>query len=365
MARARMWIGLDVGADRMAVCGTDEKGNVILEHNVATSASELHAILKPFKRRIELIGLESGSYGIPLTRALRRLGYPVAMFDARQVSKFLVIRQNKTDKNDARGIAEIARLGRDSVSEVHVKSAECQRLRSMLATRQKLLRLRVATEGTMRALFRLNGGKLKGSYCAAKLKQHVAEELLRLRKVEKIDLRDDVEPLFALSMAMRTYLEGLDVKLDEMARSNPVCQRFLEIPGVGAMCALSFYSAIEDPFRFRRNADVGAYLGMVPKVRQSGQNSHSLRVSKMGNRMTRSHLNTAALSHLRYADSDLTAWGMTLAERSSKQRARMAVARKLAVLMLSMWKTDMPYRAKSHPGTAVDSAEGGELPIAA
>jgi transposase len=344
MARKPVWIGLDVGADEMTVCAVGDQGNVILEQAVPTNAKTLHVLIKPLKRRIATIALESGAYGIHLARALRALGYPVAMFDCRQASKFLAIRQNKTDTNDARGIAEIARLGGDTVSEVRVKTFECQRLRSTLATRQKLLRLRVAAEGSMRSLFRLNGGKLKSSWSAAVLGRNVRSELARLRKTEKIDLSDEVLPLLSLCEAMRGYLEHLDERLNAMAEQHPVCQRFMEIPGVGPICALSFYSVVEDPSRFQRNADIGPYLGLVPKVRQSGQSSVRLRISKMGNSMTRGHLGTAALQHLRYAKSDLQIWGDGLAERVGKQRARTAVARKLAVTMLAMWKSDEPYR---------------------
>jgi transposase len=144
---------------------------------------------------------------------------------------------------------------------------------------------------------------------------------------------------------MRSYLKTLDERLELTAKEQPICRRFMEIPGVGPICALSFYSAIEEPTRFGRNSDVGAYLGLVPKVRQSGQSTVRLRISKMGSSMTRGHLGTAALQHLRYAKSDLQAWGESLAERIGKQRARTAVSRKLAVTMLAMWKSGEPYQS--------------------
>src|ERR1044071_5696154 len=112
MSRTALWVGLDVGADEMAVCGTDQEGEVLFEHLMPTKATILHAHLKSQKRRIKLVALESGSFGIALARSLRRLGYPVAMFEARQASKYLAIRRNKTDRSDARGLADIARLGR-------------------------------------------------------------------------------------------------------------------------------------------------------------------------------------------------------------------------------------------------------------
>lgn len=364
MARKPLWVGLDVGADQMTACAIGSEGEVVFEQPLPTSARELHRLTKPFRRRIVAIALESGSFGIHLTRSLRRLGYPVTMFDCRQASKFLAVRQNKTDKNDARGIAELARIRGESVSEVRVKSLECQRLRSALATRQKLLRLRIALEGTIRSLFRLNGGHLKSSWSAAVLRKNVRSELARLRKAEKVDLSDDVLPLLALCEAMRSYLKTLDERLELTAKEHPICRRFMEIPGVGPICALSFYSAIEEPTRFGRNSDVGAYLGLVPKVRQSGQSTVRLRISKMGSSMTRGHLGTAALQHLRYAKSDLQIWGECLAQRVGKQRARTAVSRKLAVTMLAMWKSGESYQSSRGELSKLDGHATTTTPLA-
>jgi len=343
MPNRRLWVGLDVGADETAVCGTDDGGTVIFEQLIPTKASALDGLLAAEKRRIKLIALESSSCSILLTRSLRKLGYRVAVFDTRQASKFLAIRRNKTDKNDARGLSEIARLGRDSVSEVRVKSPECQRLRSMIVTRQKLVALRVAAEGTIRSLLRLNGGRLKSCSSAAVLRRNVTNELKQIRKVGKIDLAEDIEPLLALSEALRTYLDRIDKKLSRMAEENAVCQNFLAIKSVGPLCALSFYSAVEDPTRFKRSTDIGAYLGLVPLVRQSGQTTSKRRISKMGDRITRSYLVTAAHLHLRFANSALRTWGASLIDRSGKRRAQVAVARKLAVIMISMWKSNKPY----------------------
>jgi transposase len=194
MTKKSLWVGLDVGADETTICATDDSGAVLFEIPVTTKPAALHAVLKKDKRRISLIGLESGSFGIVLYRSLLKLGYPLAMFEARQASKFLSIRKNKTDKNDARGLADIARLGRGSVSQVRVKAPECQRLRSTLVTRQKLVQLRTAIEANMRSLFRLNGGKLRSSHSAATLRKNVADELRRLRRFEKIDLSEEIEP---------------------------------------------------------------------------------------------------------------------------------------------------------------------------
>jgi transposase len=325
------------------MCGTESSGRVVFEELIETRAAALHSLLKGQKRRIQLIGLESGMFGIVLSRSLRKLGYPVAMFDARQASKFLAIRRNKTDKNDARGLADVARLGRECVSEVRVKTPECQRLRSTLVTRQKLVRLRVMAEGTMRSLFRLNGGKLNSSYSADALRKNVNKEIRRMRKVAKVDLSEDIEPLLELSAATRRFVEGLDQRLAKRAEEDPVCRRFLEIPGVGPITALAFKSSIEDPHRFTKNANVGAYLGLVPRVRQSGQSTARLRISKMGDSMTRAYLTSAAQHHVRDGKSAVAAWSASLSERLHRRGVYVAVARKLAIMMLAMWKSGERY----------------------
>jgi len=343
MARTSLWIGIDAGADEMSMCATDDRGAVMFEHCCVTKAKAVHELLKRERRRIELIGLESGSSGTGLTRALRKLGYPVAVFEARQASKFLSIRRNKTDKNDAKGLADLARLARESVSEVRVKSPECQRMRSTLIMRQKLVQLRVTMEGALRSLISLNGGKLKSSSSARSFEKNVRSEIDRLRKVEKVDLREDTAPLIALSVATRGYVEMLDNRLRREADANAVCRRFMDIPGVGPLTALSLVSAIEDPHRFRRSADVGAYFGLVPTVRESGQLRTKRRISKAGDKLTRTLLATAAQQHMRWADTAISTWAKGLSSRLQKKGVQTAVARKLAVTMVAMWKAEKAY----------------------
>ena len=361
MRRMRLWVGLDVGADDMAVCCTDDDGNTRFECSIPAKAAALDDVLRSQKRRIKRIGLEAGSCGVLLARTLRQLGYRVAVFEARKASKFLAIRKNKTDKNDAKGLAEVARLAGPSVTQVLVKSPACQRLRSKLVTRRRLVRVRSSLEASMRSLFRLNGGRLKAAHSASALRTNVSNELARMQTLKLVDLTDEVRPLLVLSEAARNFIEDLERELQDIAEHHPVCRRFLDIPGVGPICALSFYSAVEDPTRFRRNADVGAYFGLTPTIRQSGQSTAGLHISKTGDGMTRSYLAQAALSHVRYGNSPLTAWGAQLSERRGKGRAQIAVARKLAVMMMAMWRSGEPYDPKRNVRAAEGSASDAHL----
>lgn len=355
----RLWVGLDVGADTMSVCIVNDNGTPRCEEVLPTSAAALDALLRPMRRsNVAAIGVEAGSSSIHLARCLARLKYPVAVFECRQVSVYLGIRGNKTDKNDARCIAEVTRTGRGVVSEVTIKSPECQRIRSMLTIRQQFVRMRVAGEAGIRSLFRMYGGKLKSCRTAAALRREVRAEMTRLKKCEKVDLREDVEPMLAVCDAMRSHVEMLDLKIADIAGTIEPCRLFMGIPGVGALTALSFYSAIGDPHRFHRNNDVGAYLGLVPRIRQSGATTARLRISKMGSTLTRCHLTSAAGVHLRKNSKEtrLKVWGSGLQERRGRGKARAAVARKLSVVMLSMWKTGKSYDPEFQPATAAPAS---------
>jgi len=218
--------------------------------------------------------------------------------------------------------------------------------------RQKLVQLRVTMEGALCSLIRLNGGKLKRSSTLVGFKRNVQAEIKRLQRIEKVDLREDTEPLIALSCATRGYVDRLDKRLLRVAEENPACKRFMAIPGVGPLTALSFYSSIEDPHRFRRNEDVGPFLGLVPTLHQSGQTASRRRISKAGDKLTRSLLSIAAQHHVQWADTAISSWGKKLSERLKPRGVHIAVARKLAVTMLAIWKADVPYEAYPQNGVA-------------
>ena len=151
----------------------------------------------------------------------------------------------------------------------------------------------------------------------------------------------------------------------DIASNNPTCRNFQTIPGVGAVIALSFYSAIGDPHRFERSRDVGAYLGLTPTLYQSGATSRRGRISRHGNKLTRMHLITAATVLLCRIEieSRLRTWGLELAQRVGFLKARVAVARKLAVIMLGMWKTGSPFRPDGAPSLFLQQEEAGLDPV--
>ena len=346
VVRESLWAGLDTGAETSRLCVINGELAPVLDATLNSTAEEIIAALAPSRAHIVEIAAEATSSSIPLARGLRDAGYRVILYEAWQVSRYLRVRRNKTDNNDARGLAELAKLQLPSMRPVYLKSLEAQRLRAKLQFRHKLLRQRLTCENMMRSLIRLHGGgKVKPGHVAWTVERNVRAALDTVRGETGIDLSDDVLPLLDLAVAIRHFVERLDKDFVALARAHPVCSRFLQIPGVGPICAISFYTAVEDPFRFAHAADIGPYLGLTPKVRQSGTSRRHGHISKLGNLLTRSHLVMAAtiLMQDKMDDMPLKAWALSLAERAGSGKARVALARRLAVIMLAMWKNGSEF----------------------
>lgn len=168
MGRDRLWIGLDAGVDTVSVLALDEKGTVIADETLAASGDALLCHLERLAIQGEpIVGIEACSISIPLARRLRAAGFDVRVLETRHLSKFLHIRHNKTDRNDARGIADAIRVALGIVPDVRIKSTECQTLRSELVLRAQLVKSRLAVENALRGVLRLNGGKIPHTFWRA------------------------------------------------------------------------------------------------------------------------------------------------------------------------------------------------------
>jgi transposase len=340
MPDKKVWVGLDLGEQRINICVLNDAGEPLLEQECSSAASDVEAALLVFpSTTIGLIAVEAGT-NTHLIRTLRSRGYPVAIFEARKASKFLAIRRSKTDASDAHGLADLARLGRNTVTQVHLKSLELEQLRAELGLRHKLIKMRVAVESSLRSRLLGYGIRLPTPRSASGLRSNVEAAIASLGRDGGVDVGAHLEPLLRVAESLRIYLKTLDHALEQRAKEVPVCQRFMEIPGVGWVCALSFYTAIGDPNRFARPDDVGAYLGLVPRRYQSGEVSRTRGITKTGSKLTRQHLVTAAMvMRTRKVDCALRDWGLVLKDRIGGGRSRVAMARKLAGVMLCMWKS--------------------------
>jgi transposase len=336
----KLWVGLDLGLTQPRVCVIDSDGFALHEQDCGTSLAALKKTLSPFAiAQIGLIAVEAGS-DTHIVRKLKGAGFPVVMFDAHKASKFLTVRRSKTDAGDARGLADLARVAHNTVSQVYLKSRECEQLRGLLVMRKRFVMMRVAAENLLRSRFALYGRRFRAKYGDGGLRKYVQAELADVRVEEGLDIWADFQPLVDVCDSLRAYLATLDRDIKRRADADPVCRLLMGVPGVGPICALSFYSAVEDPTRFKPAADVAAYLGLVPKRYQSGAVSRTLGITKAGSKLTRTHLVTAATVFATTApDCPLKRWYFALRERAGSKRARVALARKLAVILLTMWKS--------------------------
>lgn len=347
MGTPACWMGLDIGELRTHLCVIDEQGKTLHDQECETTLEALATAISAFEpENIREIGVEAG-VGTHLVRKLRQTGLPVTMFEARKASKFLSVRRSKTDKGDARGLADLARLGTHTVSQVHLKSQECERLRSQLVLRQRIVLLRVTAQNALRSRLAFYGLQFRSTIAVGGVRKQVAAQVARFRESDGIDLASDLAPLVDVCETLRDYLKKLDKEIAKIASGNAVCRLLMEVPGVGPICSLSFYTAIDDPDRFQRASDVGSYLGLNPKRYQSGDVSLTLGITKNGSKLTRSHLFSAALTFGKSApDCALKRWYFALRQRRGGRRARVALARKLAIILLTMWKTGAHFEAR-------------------
>jgi len=341
------WVGIDAGHTECAICLIDRAGTVLLEAVRDSNAGAVTDILRVFGvERVQAITIEAG-VGVHIVRKLLDRGLPITVVDPRKSSKFLSIRRQKTDPSDARGLAELGRLGVSIGAGIHINRPDQDDIRIQLNVRRSILNCRIRTDAAIRSILHRHGASLSVGNSPGKLRFEVTRVLLE-RKRQGYAVRADLMRLVAVGEVLRSQLADLDREMSSLAKSIDVCANLQTMPGVGPLTALSFYSAIGDPHRFSRNADVGPYLGLAPALRQSGATAHRGRVGRFGNKMARSHLIMGATLILTQckADSKLRSWGLDLMSRTNFIKARVAVARKMAVVLLQMWKGGVPFDAK-------------------
>ena len=335
----RLWVGLDVGVDTTSVCVIDTDGAVLRETVCPTDAKSVHReIVSLGCRRSGVVGLEAGT-GSALARELRALGYTVEIYETQQLSKFLRVRRNKTDAGDALGIAHAGRIASPLVSRVHLKSMECQSIACRLRIRRYFVKSRMNATNIVRQQLQLYGVRIATGNPAT-FHARVDKALTTTFRCGSDPLEGEIRHLIDHIEELRAYKKSLDRELNSLALGIDICRRLMEIPGVGPICALTFFAAVGEPGRFRRASDIGPYLGLTPKLHQSGLAQRSGRISRMGNSMARALLIQASLRFMRCCDpqSRFRAWTSEIESRRGRGKSRVAPARKLATVMVAMWK---------------------------
>jgi transposase len=325
------YVGLDVSLKQTSICVVSDTGSIVREGVVDSDPEAIAAFVRSKAPDAVRVGLESGPTATWLWTELRRLGVPVICIDARHAKAVLKMQINKSDRNDAVGIARIMQTG--WFKEVRVKDLDCHVVKALLTSRALLVKIKRDLENQIRGLLKNLGrviGRAKCNGFAAR-----TAELIE----DRPELVAVVAPLLRAREAIEKQIDDLDRKVLKLARHDAQIRRFMTVPGIGPITALCFKATIDDPARFKRSRSVGAYIGLTSRRHASGEIDWSGRISKCGDAMLRSYLFEAAGVLLTRVPkwSALKAWGMRLAKRNGLRKAKVAVARKLAVVLHRMW----------------------------
>jgi transposase len=334
------YAGIDVSLECSSVCVVDGSGKIVREGRVASEPGALMGWFAALGLRLARVGLEAGPLSQWLFLALQESGLAVELLETRHVRNAFKTMPVKTDRKDARGIAELIRLG--WFRPVHCKSMEAQETRALLTARKlvqaKLHDVEMGLRGILRN-FGLKVGKVTARDFPFRIRalvaghpnlETLAEAMLRVREV------------------LGRELSGFDKRVRMMARQSPRARLLMSTPGVGAIVSLTFAAAIDDPARFTSSKNVGAHFGLTPKKYQSGEIDYTGRISKIGDSGARTVLYEAAhviLTRPIKGCSKLKSWAMRIAKRAGMSKAKVALARKLAVIMHRMLADGRPFNA--------------------
>jgi transposase len=330
--------GLDVSVKETSVCIVDGTGGMVREVKVASEPEGLLAILTNPIYRFKRIGLEAGPLSQWLFGALAEAGLPVICVETRHMRAVLQAQINKTDRNDARGMAQMMRAG--LYRPVHVKTLRSQKLRMLLTHRKLLQSKAIAIDNDLRGTLR-NFGLKVGVVGALKFEARIRELVENLP-----DLAELVEPLLIVRRTLREQIGILHGRLLAIVRTDDVCRRLMTVPGVGPVVALTYRATVDVPARFRNSKAVGAVLGLTPSKYQSGEIDRTGGISRCGDEMMRAMLYEAAHTMLVRSTkwSWLKAWAMKIARHRGMKRAIVALARRLAVILHRIWVDGTEFR---------------------
>jgi transposase len=325
------YAGIDVSLECSSVCVVEASGKIVCEGKVASEPEALIAWFGALELGLERIGLEAGPLSQWLYAALMRAGLAVELLETRHVHDAFKAMPVKSDRNDARGIAQLMRLG--WFRPVHCKSIGAQETRAMLTARKlvqtKLLDVENSLRGILRG-FGLKVGKTTRRSFAGRIEELVAGHP---------SLQTIAQALLAVRAVLLREFNGFEKRVRMMARSDAKARLLMSTPSVGPIVALTYAAAIDDPGRFKSSKQAGSHFGLTPKKYQSGEIDRSGRISKIGDAAVREALYQAAHTMLTKAVkgcSELKSWAMRIARRAGMSKAKVALARKLAVVMHRM-----------------------------
>ena len=333
----RLTIGLDLGDRQSRYCILDEAGEVVSEDQLPTTKTGLDWLFA--KMPASRIALEVGTHSPWVSRQLAGYGHEVIVANPHKV-KLISQSIRKNDRMDARQLARLARVDPQLLAPIRHRGEQAQADLAVIRGRAELVEARTGLINCARGLVKPMGERLK--QCDA---DYVGEALGEgLSERTQAAIKPLLKGIEAMSEQIRVY----DEQIREIAKRYPHIELLTQIYGVGTLIALTFVLTIEDAERFAHSRDVGPFLGLQPKQRDSGERQLQLGITKAGDRLLRSLLVQAAHCMLRKGapDSDLQAWGLSKAEKggkNGKRRALVGMARKLAVLLHRLWVTGEVY----------------------
>jgi transposase len=333
------YAGLDVSDKMTHVCVTDGSGAVVWAGACATDPEVIAKTLKFRAPGLVRVVLETGPLSAFLYHGLAERGVPAICICARHAKGVLSARVNKSDPHDAEGLAQMSRTG--WFKAVRIKQEATHIDRAQLKIREQLVDTRQVMAGQLRGLLKLFGLRM-GKVSTANKRRERLEALF----AQKPELRSVMAPLIESLEAIEVQLGRSTRRLAAQAAADPVAARLMTAPGVGPITALVFKSSIEDPGRFARGEDAGAFAGLAPRRNQSGERDYRGHISKAGDPMLRAALYEAANCLLGRVKRPcaLRDWGKRLEETKGSKRARVAVARKLAILLHRLWQSETEFR---------------------
>lgn len=332
------YVGLDVSLKTVFICIVDEKGKVVKEQEMASTPEGISGFLMGCGLKIEKIGLESGNLTHYLKKGLQEMGYEVVAMEARKMAAILATTINKTDKNDARGIAEALRA--NHYKECVHRSDQAMEVRTILHSRETAVNGRSHVTTSIKGHLKVYGiklGKGSGKDFRAKVEQSIAKLNPGINKV--------IGCLLNILDVLEKEIKELDKLVKEIAKQDEDVKLLQTMDGVGPITALKYKSEIDDPKRFKDSRDVGAYIGLTPSQNSSGEITRQGSISKQGSKQMRCLLVEAATVLLTRCQSwsKLRAWGLKLMKKKGKKKAIIAVARKMAVILHRMLLTGQPF----------------------
>lgn len=340
------FVGLDVSQRLTSICVVDDTGRRLWRGRCGSDPAQIERAVREHAGDDALVGVETGPMTPWLVHELRDRGINITCLDARHASAALKMQMNKTDQNDAEGLAQIMRTG--WYRPVHVKSLDAHRARALLGARAQLVGMTTRLSNHIRGVPK-TFGLLPGAVRGLPFDRRV-EALL----ADRDDLVPIVRPMLTAWRQLREQIGAFDKAVRALAKASPICRLLMSVPGIGVVSVLAFVSTVEDPARFSRSRSVGVHIGLTPRQYQSGEVDRSGRISRCGDTLARTLMYEAAvviLTRVKRA-SGLKDWAQAIAKRSGVGKARVALARKLSVILHSIWRSGEPFRWSEQPAAA-------------